>query len=291
MEHHANDRSPRRPVEPTFLGLGVLKAGTTLLHSWLADHPQVCVPRDRKEVDYFTEHYDRGQAWYRSLFAPTMGQVIGEYSITYIESPEALDRIARELPGVKCIVSLRDPVYRLDSQYRHWAMRTGYRGSRRDFIAEHPNAINSSLYAAKLERLRRLFPAEQILVLLFEDITSNPAGAARQMFQFIGVDPAVEVDTDRRANVTRGVQWRAAAAVRERVRGYALDRDQRWLLQFGRMLRLGKMTVTSRHERGIPSRIKPDEAAELRPLFVEDTERAAQLLDRDLLSIWLSYGA
>jgi hypothetical protein len=45
---------------PTYVGLGAQKAGTSRLHGWLADHPEVCVPRELKEVDFFTDHYERG---------------------------------------------------------------------------------------------------------------------------------------------------------------------------------------------------------------------------------------
>ena len=165
-------------------------------------------------------------------------------------------------------------------------MRTGYRGSRREFVADHPNAVDSSRYAAKLEQLAERFPADHVLTVLFEDVTSDPAGTARTLFEFVGVDPTVTVDTARRENVTRGVRWRAAAELRRRVRAYALDSDQRWLLELGRRLHLGKLTVTSRHRRGVPPRIGDAEADELRALFAEDVERTARLLDRDLQSIW-----
>jgi len=38
---------------PTFLGIGVLRGGTTWLHELLASHPNIFVPTRRKEIFYF----------------------------------------------------------------------------------------------------------------------------------------------------------------------------------------------------------------------------------------------
>lgn len=279
-------------ADPTFLGLGVLKAGTTLLHTWLAEHPQVCVPKDRKEVRFFDMHYDRGIDWYRNLFEPTIEPAAGEFSNSYLGSEAAMRRIAHHLPGVKCVVSLRDPVARLDSQYRHFVMVSGYRGSRQAFTSEHPNAVDRGYYAPQLERLLELFPAEQIEVLVFEEFVRNPETAAEQLYRFVGVDPAYRpASLHRRVNPTRGVRRPRVMAAIQAASTYATQHDMRWLLRLGRRARFARFALDRTGQQGLPPRIGPDEEERLRGLYERDVVRTSELLGKDLISVWRWDGA
>ena len=55
---------------PTFLGIGVPRAGTTWLHQLLSAHPDVFLPSRRKEVRFFDRHHEEGQGWYEGFFCP-----------------------------------------------------------------------------------------------------------------------------------------------------------------------------------------------------------------------------
>ena len=44
---------------PTFLGIGVPRAGTTWLHTLLASHPDVYLPTKRKEIRFFDRHHEQ----------------------------------------------------------------------------------------------------------------------------------------------------------------------------------------------------------------------------------------
>jgi hypothetical protein len=55
---------------PDALILGAMKAGTSSLHFYLTQHPQV-IPPLRKEVHYFDLNYSRGESWYRANFGRT----------------------------------------------------------------------------------------------------------------------------------------------------------------------------------------------------------------------------
>ncbi len=74
-----------------------------------------------KGFRYFDSEYSRGRRWYRSHFPMEMAgryvarpwvanPVTGEASPYYLFHPLAAARLARELPDVRLIVSLRDPV-------------------------------------------------------------------------------------------------------------------------------------------------------------------------------------
>ena len=70
---------------PTFVVIGAMKAGTTTLHAWLAEHPDVCMSA-RKELDFFVEdgNWERGVGWYRLRFVSCAAEKArGESSPNY----------------------------------------------------------------------------------------------------------------------------------------------------------------------------------------------------------------
>ena len=88
---------------PTFLVIGAQRAGTSLLHQILLAHPEVYVPRERKEVHYFDRYFERGVAWYEGYFpaadAARNYRAIGEITPDYLATEEAPARIHALLPG------------------------------------------------------------------------------------------------------------------------------------------------------------------------------------------------
>jgi hypothetical protein len=115
---------------PSFLICGGQRCGTTSLYRALAAHPVVLKAVLHKGVHYFDTAYHRGLAWYRGHFplertALKVEQRFGvpaqtfESSPYYMYHPHAVARIARDLPGVKLIALVRDPVERAYSQHAH----------------------------------------------------------------------------------------------------------------------------------------------------------------------------
>src|SRR3954454_24004188 len=115
---------------PDFLMCGGNRCGTTALHRALIEHPLVAPPVLHKGINYFDVNYAKGPDWYRGHFpvravahrrsgqserAPLAMEATGYY----LDHPEAVHRIARDLPGVKVVVMLRDPVERAHSAHRH----------------------------------------------------------------------------------------------------------------------------------------------------------------------------
>src|SRR5215210_236424 len=184
---------------PDFLGVGALKAATTYLDVLLRGHPQLCLPANLKEVQFFNRYYDRGPEWYASLFSHCDGQKPacvartqkrGEISPQYLADESSPSRIAALLPEVKLLVSVRDPVKRAYSQYKHWVEERGYREPFEAFLAEHPAALARGEYFRSICRYLDHFPADRIHVLLAEQLIGEPQPVLRDVFAFLGVDPA-----------------------------------------------------------------------------------------------------
>lgn len=120
--------SPARML-PGFLVVGAQRCGTTSMFKALAQQPLVAKPFLRKGVHFFDIHYDQGVDWYRGNFplVPTSRlrrfgagrPLTGESSPYYMFHPLAAERIARDLPDVKLLVMLRDPVERAYSAHAH----------------------------------------------------------------------------------------------------------------------------------------------------------------------------
>src|SRR6266508_2090579 len=100
---------------PSFLGIGVPRAGTTWLYELLRTHPDVYVPLRRKELSYFDLHYNRGVEWYSKFFPPdhevSRFRAVGEISPYYFYCPDCPARIA-DLGIAKLVLKLRHPVDR-----------------------------------------------------------------------------------------------------------------------------------------------------------------------------------
>ena len=123
---------------------------------YLAGHPRVAVFRE-KELHFFDLQYQKGFRWYVDCFAGTDARknsrraIRGEATPEYIFHPHAVARIKADLPEVKLIVLLRNPVERAYSQYWH-EVRLGYEPlSFEEAIAREPERLAGELERAELD--------------------------------------------------------------------------------------------------------------------------------------------
>src|SRR5699024_4454183 len=118
---------------PDFILVGGQRCGTTSLFRAFEQHPLIVRPRLNKGINYFDLNYYRGEAWYRAHFPRRnrTRRVHGVDSVTfeasgyYMFHPLAPARIANDLPDIKIVVMLRDPVERAFSAWKHESAR-GY---------------------------------------------------------------------------------------------------------------------------------------------------------------------
>jgi hypothetical protein len=189
---------------PSFLGIGVPRAGTTWLHTLLSGHPEVYLPSRRKEVRYFDSYHDQGAGWYEGFFCPPEEagryRAIGEISPQYLYCEECPERIRTLLPGAKLIVMLRHPVDRAYSQFGFVIQRRNYRGSFEEFLATRPRALEMGFYGRHLERYRRHFETSQILPVLFERAVREDGGVRGDLATLLGISEDLFPDQLERVN-------------------------------------------------------------------------------------------
>lgn len=193
---------------PSFLIIGYGRCGTTYLYDRLLEHPNIC-PALMKEINYFTNHYERGMDWYRAHFASALdwrgaGPVaVGEASVGYVVGPKAPYRVAEQLPDVKLIVLVRNPVDRAHSHFHH-NRRLGVEplASFEDAIEAEPTRMRASIngfgdanftyltqgfYADTLERWLEVFPRERLLVVQSEKFYRQPSTTLRGVTDYLGL--------------------------------------------------------------------------------------------------------
>ena len=202
---------------PSVLIIGTQKGGTTSLFNYMVQHPAVLAPLS-KEVHYFDLNYQRGPTWYRARF-PYTYQLRTGTSITldaspyYLVHPLVPQRAAQQLPEVKLIALLRDPVDRAFSHYQHEirggreslsfsdaiaaeAERLAGEEERvrdgRNYYSYNHHRYSYLLRGQYIEQLRRWmehFPRAQLLVLQSEWLFRDPAAASSAVYQFLGLAP------------------------------------------------------------------------------------------------------
>ena len=173
-------------------------------------------------------------AWYARLFLDRDGKrFAGEATPEYaIIGETGFRHMARLAPEARLLFIMRNPVTRAWSQALHHC-RTTHRDAMRLRMAElirvmedAPNFEALCDYAATLETVGRVFPAEQIMTLFYEDMHQDREGALRKVCSFIGVsfDAQALPELGRRFNRSQDVPLpdEMRTHLRERLLGQAL---------------------------------------------------------------------
>lgn len=204
---------------PNFLIIGAAKSGTTALYHGLKQHPDVYMS-PVKEPRYFAPEFYRTNydaplrdsrrkqpmtlEAYTDLFeAAGQAKAIGEASTEYLYFPETPQRIKTQIPKVKLVAVLRNPVERAFSAYCY-QMRDGCAVLPfEEAIEAEPKRIKqnwrpgwlylkSGDYLPQLERYYRTFDSSQIKVYLYDELRRQPQRLYRDLFSFLEVDPTFE---------------------------------------------------------------------------------------------------
>jgi hypothetical protein len=216
---------------PTFLIIGAQKSGTTSLYEYLKEHPQIHMS-PIKEPRFFAFEGERPNfrgpgdqelykdvvsdlQGYRALFQGASKEMaLGEASVVYLYLPRTPERIRHYIPDVKLIAVLRNPIERAYSAFLH--LTRDRKEPLRDFgpalQAEDERIQNNwgpiwhykqiGFYYAQMRRYYDTFEREQIRVYLYEDLSNDPKGMLKDIYEFLGVDNKFVPDVRRRHNVS-----------------------------------------------------------------------------------------
>ncbi len=180
-----------------FIVLGGHKCGTSSLHAYLNQHPDILMPkikgqdilnRPRLSIEDYKNSYD----------ARVDQKVFGEVSSVYLYSDRACLSIKKHFPEVKLLAILRNPVDRAFSDFNALPQ-----AKREQFtfeeVAHNPQNFSSllrnGLYYAHLKRYFETFNPHNIRVFLFDNFVNNQQKFFIEFFEFIAVKSDVLIDT------------------------------------------------------------------------------------------------
>lgn len=275
-------------MKPAFIGIGAQKCASTWLYDILSDHPEVRLS-EKKELDFFSSFFDRGYQWYESHFgAVEPGQITGEISPSYFHTPGVPERIRAYNPDVRLIVLLREPYKRALSNHRH-EVRIGHlRGEDLSFergMRNNPLYVEQGLYATHLERWLAVFPREQLLVLLFDEVKADARKVATRVYEFLGIDAAHDPAALReRSNESYVNRSAAVESAKDSIRGVLRTVGLGWLWEgIGRTgLRNLYRSANRQSADAVIPPPRPETEAALRERFDAEIARLEHLTGFDL---------
>jgi hypothetical protein len=218
-----------QPVHrPDFIIIGTQKAGTTALHFYLDQHPQL-TGSNPKELHYFNRdiHFGKSLSDYEHHFRGWEQNKYFESTPAYFYIPGACEAIQHAYPNIKVIVVLRDPIKRA---YSAWNMYKDFfeKGKVEDVIKSkqrregdllytkfyegrdqfpsfrecieieldliktndsfEPALLRRGLYLEQLDRYWKNFGKNNVLILGFNDLTKDTENTLKKITDFLDVE-------------------------------------------------------------------------------------------------------
>ncbi len=184
-------------IEPDFIGIGAPKAGTTWIFENLRQHPQIFVtPVKETNFFHYNDMYERIDEYKKHFTGSDRFDVKGEISVRYLASPRAAERIHKHVPDVKLFVSLRNPIDQAYSHYWHLKRQNFHQPETNKVDISFEQALKdfedllleSSYYFENLCEWYKYFEPDQIHLILFDDIVSNPHFVVKKLYDYLDVD-------------------------------------------------------------------------------------------------------
>jgi hypothetical protein len=273
-----------------------MKCGTTSLHNYLAEHPQIYMTQEPwKEPAYFVDELNRsrGEDWYRGLFREAgEASFRGESSTDYTKYPHykgVAERIAHFTPDARLLYLVRDPVDRAISHY-WWEVQWSAEG--RDMLTAVRTASiirDVSHYAMQLRQFLPFFGRDQMHVLTTEELSATPTEALHGVFRWLGVDATfVPSNLKQRHNVSpEKVSKVIGSEVFSHLRGGVLWQAAKRVIPLG--VRQQAIRALSRPVSRDTSQLRAT-VDYLRPIQREQTAELAELLGRQFPEWTTLYG-
>lgn len=175
--------------------VGPPKTGTTWIYEVLKNHGDINLSNQTKELEFFNKNYDKGISWYHNAI-DSKGSKSCDISTSYFTSEKACKRIKKYNPEGKIIITIRDPVKRLISHYKH-NIRFGIikKKSIRTAISDHPNLVENSLYSKYIHMWISYFGVQNVLVLPLEMLSGKSQWYINKLENFMNI--TIELNESR----------------------------------------------------------------------------------------------
>jgi hypothetical protein len=301
-------------VFPDTFVVGAPRCGTTALHNYLAQHPQIYMTEPKEPhhfgQDLWVDQFEffrrfRDPAAYRALYAGIGPQHkrAGEGSVWYLYSRTAAREIHAFNPAARIVITLRHPVDYLYSLHGHMIV------SGEEPVEDFERAVRLSAdarlkagikltgrlkygfdylptarFSGQVRRYLEVFGPEQVHVVLLDDIQRAPQETYAGILRFLDVDPTFEA-TFEQINSHRVVKNRRLLQVitnQSPLRRAVTDRVPRRVREKLWAALNSRATEYKKREK-----LDAEARARMTTQFAEEIEALGAVIGRDL-SPWLA---
>lgn len=274
----------------TLIMVGPDKAGSTWVHRFFGAHPAIAESSSKELFFFDGSTFSRGIRWYRRQFRLNAeSRYLGEVCHEYLFSPMAAQRIAEYDPDARLVVGLRDPAERALSSYLYMLRQGRVSMPFGQAIREIDELIDHGRYGKHLAEYRDRFPPDQIYLLDFARLATDPQEVADGLAQFLNLPP-IQLPEEIRSRV------RPASEARSRILATKLRSLAIRLRMLGAHRLVGSLKDAKWVERwlfrpfeeGKRPKLEPDDRAYIMSQCAGDLKRLDELFTVDFGARWLN---
>ncbi len=275
---------------PNLFILGAAKCGTTSLHDWLNQHPQIFMSAI-KEPSFYCSLFQvvNNEKAYFKLFDQSKDELYrGESSHAYLTDPSVPEVLSRLYPHAKFILILRNPADRAHSLYLHMkrhlhehaptfekALQMEPNRINEDFMESNGQYyhnflyFNSGLYGRQINRYLSYYRKDQFLFLHHSEL-QTPEILMKKITQFLSLDCYPSYDFSR-LNTGYTIRFRFVEKLLW----------SRYLTK-GILHHLGFQSLLKRFNHISPSPIKPETRHKLMIQYKDDLKEVKRITGLEL---------
>jgi len=280
---------------PNFFIVGAPKAGTSSLYAYLNDISGIYMSKI-KEPKYFSRksflknkkaEIIRDEKEYLHLFRKVKDEkIIGEASPNYLSDPEVPNLIHQVVPHARILISLRDPVERLISDYfmlqRLGLVKSSFHelyvkklGSDKEITMAN-RRFQFGLYSENVKKYFDIFGHEQVKVIIFEEFIKDAKGTVEEILRFLGISQKLK-NFEAEAHNPFGIPRGSVAQFIFRDSRINAIAEKIFSPEQRRMLR-EKLLIKKQPK----PKINQEDKKILAKFYYDDVQKLKQLLEREL---------
>ena len=160
---------------PKIFHIGLMKTGTTFLQNVLSDDDRIdffCQSRIINTNNYYSKKYKLNS---KKLYSIESDENIIRFTGNMCGLETSLNRIIKDNPDAKIVLTIREQKQLLISAYKHLINRTNSSLSFQEFIHSHQGMLylDSLNYKNLIERILNFIPINNIIIIPFELVHSD----------------------------------------------------------------------------------------------------------------------
>lgn len=291
---------------PDFLIVGAAKSGTTSLHKYFEEHPDIFLPHMKetwffhlndnpnKEIKKWVKYLPLNFYSYIGLFADAReDQVCGEATPSYLYyhklTIQNIKKYYPEWKKLKIIIILREPISKVISHYKfvhtkgldpdNLNLKEALK-IEKDRLAENnvlPDLfyVDNTLYYEQVKAYKKTF--NDVKIYLFDDLIKKPNKLIKDIYRFVGVDDSfIPESLGKKFNKSN-----QKMKPKNQISSYILKYGGKILSKLPKNLKIFGKRILLEEEV-----IESETLNYLKDSFKEDVKQLQQIIDNDI-SHWI----